>query len=178
VEIDCPSDCVHLTSAREHPAATIKRQQEQDVGRLLPTIRHLTERQYQLFFLFHTAIARHVPDGFARLVDADVADAAAALASTSETASRGVIYEHAAASLPAQRLAADMKTVLEEMRKQGATIYDGEVAIALRAIEAGAREIGSAASGATYLDLMRRLLQVKPQSKQEDARQGSALILP
>jgi hypothetical protein len=157
----------------------IKRQQEHDVGQLLPTIRHLTERQYQLFFLFHTAIARHVPEGFARLVDADVADAASALAATSETASRGVIYEHAAASLPAQRLGSEMKTVLEEMRKQGASIYDGEVAIALRAIEAGAREIGNAdGTGATYLDLIRRLLQVKPQTKSEDARQGSALILP
>ena len=157
----------------------VKRQQEHDVGMLLPTIRHLSERQYQLFFLFHTAIARHVPDGFARLVDADVADAAAALAATSETASRGVIYEHAPASRPAQKLAAEMKTVLDEMRKEGATIYDGEVAITLRAIESGAREIGKAAgTGAAYLDLMRRLLQVKPAAKAEDARQSSALILP
>ena len=59
VEINCPSDCPHLTAAREHPAAVVKRQQERDVAVLMPTIRELTERQYQLFFLFQTAIARH-----------------------------------------------------------------------------------------------------------------------
>jgi hypothetical protein len=37
----------------------VKRQQERDVAILLPTIRELTERQYQLFFLFQTTIARH-----------------------------------------------------------------------------------------------------------------------
>src|SRR5688500_9783896 len=86
VEIACPSDCVHLASAREHPAAMVRRQQERDVAMLLPTIRKLTERQYQLFFLLHTAIARHTPEGFARLVDEDVALAAEAFAATLETA--------------------------------------------------------------------------------------------
>src|SRR5438105_13838964 len=93
-EIQCPDDCVYLASAREHPAAVVRRQQEHDVAVLLPTITHLTERQYQLFFLFHTLVARHVPEGFARLVDDDVADAAGTFAATLETASRGVIYEH------------------------------------------------------------------------------------
>ena len=49
VEINCPETCVHLTSAREHPAAVVKKQQERDVAQLLPTISHLTERQHQLF---------------------------------------------------------------------------------------------------------------------------------
>src|SRR6266550_3293148 len=104
IEIQCPDDCVYLTSAREHPAAVVKRQQEHDVALLLPTIEKMTERQYQLFFLFQNLIARHTPEGFSRLVDDDVADAAAAVASTLETAARGVIYEHAAQSAPAQRL--------------------------------------------------------------------------
>ena len=128
------------TSAREHPAAVVKRQQERDVAVLLPTIRNLTERQYQLFFLFQTLIARHKPEGFARLVDDDVADAAAAMAATLETSARGVIYEHAASSVVAQRLANELKAMLAEMRQQGATVYDGEAAIVLRAIEQGARE--------------------------------------
>ena len=118
-EIACPSDCVYLTSAREHPAAAVRRQQERDVAILLPTIRHLTERQYQLFFLFQSAIARHTPDGFARLVDADVADAAAALASTLETAAKGVIYEHAAQSVPGRALVIVLNALLEEIRKEG-----------------------------------------------------------
>src|SRR5688500_18755376 len=104
VEIDCPADCPHLTAAREHPAAIVKRQQERDVALLLPTIRELTERQQQLFFLFQTAIARHTPEGFARVNDGDVAGAAGALAATFETASRGVIYEHTPESTVAHRL--------------------------------------------------------------------------
>ena len=162
VEINCPSDCPHLAAAREHPAAIVKRQQERDVAMLLPTIRELTERQHQLFFLIQTAVARHTPDGFARLNDDDVADAAGALAATFETAARGVIYEHAPASTVAQRLAHDLRTMLDEMRKQGAKVYDHEIAVVLRAIESGAREVRQRSDGAdnAYLALMGRLLQV------------------
>jgi hypothetical protein len=180
-EIACPADCVYLASAREHPAAVVKRQQERDVGVLLPTIRNLTERQYQLFFLFQNVIARHKPEGFARLVDADVADAAAAMAATLETAARGVIYEHSATSVVAQRLGNEMKAMLAEMRRQGATVYDGESAIVLRAIEEGARSAGKSGGGDTaYLALIGRLLQVGtgPETTQPSARATSSLILP
>src|SRR5262249_3552340 len=127
-EIHCPDDCVYLTSAREHPAAAVKRQQEHDVAILLPILQGLTERQHQLFFLFHSVVARHKPEGFTRLIDDDVADAAAAVAATLETAARGVIYEHAAQSLPAQRLATEMKAMLAEMEKQRVKVYDREAA--------------------------------------------------
>src|SRR5258705_7575884 len=119
-KIQCPDDCVYLTSAREHPAAVVKRQQEHDVAILLPTIQGLTERQYQLFFLFQSLISRHTPEGFTRLLDDDVAEAAASVAATLETAARGVIYEHAAQSLPAPRLAPAMTTMLPQMRPPGA----------------------------------------------------------
>jgi hypothetical protein len=94
VEIRCPATCGYLSAARDHPASVVRRQQERDVARLLPTLQRLTERQHQLFFLIHSVIARHSPDGFVRLIDNDVADAAGALAATLETAERGVIYEH------------------------------------------------------------------------------------
>jgi hypothetical protein len=151
---------VYLASAREHPAAVVKRQQEHDVSVLLPTLQGLTERQHQLFFLFQSLIARHTPEGFARLVDDDVADAAAAVAATLETAARGVIYEHAAQSRPAQRLAGEITAMLAEMRQQGAKVYDREAAVVLRAIEKGARETRRVEPGdASYLTLMGRLLQ-------------------
>ena len=180
IEIHCPDDCVYLTSAREHPAAAVKRQQEHDVGILMPTIQRLTERQYQLFFLFHTLIARHVPEGFAaRLIDDDVVEAAASLASTLETAARGVIYEHTAATLPAQRLATEMKTMLAEMRQHGATVYDREVAIVLRAIEKGARETRQKEPGDTsYLTLMARLLQRNRGSAPPPEEKPPSLIIP
>ena len=181
VEIQCPSDCGYLASAREHPAAIVRRQQALDVARVLPAIRHLTERQYQLFFLFHSTIARHRPRGLVRLVDDDLAQAAGALAATLETSSRGVIYEHAAQSPVAEALLAELKTTLAEMRGQGAKVYDGEVMIALRAIERGARTTGRPGEGeSVYLELMGRLLQVQPQggASPAGAKPAGSLIVP
>ena len=180
VEIKCPADCGYLASAREHPAAVVRRRQERDVEQLLPTIRHLTERQYQLFFLLHSLIARFTPQGFTRLVDADVADAVAAVAATLETAARGVIYEHTPPGPPAQALATELKTMLARMREQGVKVFDGETAIVLRAIEQGARGTRVPSESPTrYLDLVARLLQMT--GTQEPAPQAagpSPLILP
>ena len=170
-------------AAREHPAAVVKRQQERDVALLLPTLRELTERQHQLFFLLQTAIARHTPDGFGRLNDDDVTGAASALAATFETAARGVIYEHAPESPVAARLAGDLRTAIEEMRKQGAKVFDHEIAVVLRAIENGARETRRQSDGDTsaYLTLMGRLLQVNRMARSEPAKDSapaSSIVLP
>ena len=151
---------------------------------LLPSIRHLNERQYQLFFLFHTAIARHVPQGFSRLVDEDIEQAAGAVAATLETAARGVIYEHAAASLPAQHLATDLTALLGQIREQGGSVSDAEAAIALRAIEQGARDAKKAGDGSdtSYASLIARLLQVRRAQQgtasKEPAKAASSLIVP
>ncbi len=178
-EIQCPDDCVYLTSAREHPAAVVKRQQEHDVAILLPTLEGLTERQHQLFFVFQSLIARHTPEGFTRLLDDDVAEAAASVASTLETAARGVIYEHAAQSLPAQRLATEMKTTLAEMREKGVKVHDREASIVLRAIEKGARETRKIEAGDTaYLTLMARLLQRNRAGAQPPPADRGSLIIP
>jgi hypothetical protein len=182
VEINCPADCAHLVAAREHPAAVVKRQQERDVALLLPSIQHLTERQHQLFFLFHTIVTRHQPEGFARLIDEDVAEAAASVAATLETASRGVIYEHAARSLVAQRLGKEMQAALADLRQRGATVYDGEAAIALRAIERGVRDVRASDADPTgYLTLMARLFQVNRGPATADAAAASTaspILLP
>jgi len=179
VEINCPESCVHLTTAREHPAAVVKKQQERDVAVLLPTINHLTERQHQLFFLIHAVIARHKPEGFSRLLDEDVAQAAGAVAATVETAGKGVLYEHTPASRVAQRLAKEITAMLAEVRSHGTKIYDGEVAIALRAIERGAREAHKhPAEDTAYLSLVGRLLHVRSQPAPEEPKAGSSLILP
>jgi hypothetical protein len=183
VEINCPEDCPHLAAAREHPAAQVKRQQERDVAVLLPSIRDLNERQHQLFFLFHTAIARHHPQGFTRLVDEDIEQAAAAVAATLETSARGVIYEHAPSSLPAQRLATDLTALLGQIRAQGGTVSDAEAAIALRAIEHGARNAKKAGDGSDtfYASLIARLLQVRraqSSGPQESGKATSSLIVP
>jgi hypothetical protein len=179
VEIDCPETCRHLTAAREHPAAVVKKQQERDVAALLPSIGHLTERQHQLFFLIHSVIARHKPDTLSRLLDEDVAQASAAVAATLETAGKGVLYEHTPASLVAQRLARDITAMLAEVKSHGTKIYDSEVAIALRAIERGARETHrQQAEDTAYLSLVGRLLHVRDQPAPEEPKTASSLILP
>jgi hypothetical protein len=184
VEIDCPESCPHLSAAREHPAAQVKRQQERDVAALVPSIQHLTERQHQLFFLFHSAIARHTPQGFARLVDDDIEQAAGAMAATLETAARGVIYEHSASSLPAQRLASELTALLGQIRAQGAKVSDAEAAIVLRAIEQGARDARKTGDGTdtAYAALIARLLHVRRAGQgagaKESAKPASPLIVP
>jgi len=160
VEIACPETCGHLGTARSHPAAVVRKQQDKDVAAVLPALQRLTERQHQLFFLFHTVIARYAPEGLARLLDIDVAEAAAAAAATLETAARGVIYEHTPSTVPAQRLAAELRTMLKEMRDAGATVSDREAAIVLRAIEQGARTSTASQQPTAYLEIMGRLLQV------------------
>jgi hypothetical protein len=158
----------------------VRRRQEHDVARLAPTIRHLTERQYELFFLFHSVITRHRPEGLARLVDTDVAEGAAAMAATLETAARGVIYEHTPQSPPARSLATALKAMLDEVRKQGAKVYDGEAAIALRAIEQGARTVRDPQENDTaYLELVRRLLSVdETETGRHDVTTSGSLIVP
>src|SRR3954471_19987464 len=160
-EINCPDTCVHLSAARANPPAVVRRQNEADLTLLLPTIQKLTERQHQLFFLFQSVIARHRPGGFARLVDRDVGGAVASVAATLETAAKGLIYEHPAQTAVASALAAELATLIQQIRAEGATVYDREAAMALRAIEAGARTIGGDAGAAdAYLNLLGRLLQV------------------
>jgi hypothetical protein len=114
-----------------------------------------------------------------RLLDADVADAAGAVAATLETAARGVIYEHSAESLPGRALARDLSAMLAEIRKQGAKVFDHEAAVTLRAIETGAREAGLQLGGDTaYQELMRRLMEAVPPPAPEPAPETSSLILP
>ena len=179
-EIDCPADCVHLVSSRNHPAATVRRQQEVDVAELMPSIRELTERQYQLFFLFQNVIAQTPPEGLTRLTDLDVALAAASLASTLETAARGIIYEQPPQSPNARKLADAFKTLMEQVREQGANLFDREAAITLRAIEQGATTVGRSqgtGDAAAYIDLMARLLQVN-RAKADATTKSSPIIVP
>ena len=74
------------------------------------------------------------------LIDDDVREAAAALAATFETASRGVIYEHRPASLPAERLVTQLKPMLAEAGKGGGSSFERDAAVVLRRVEEAARE--------------------------------------
>ena len=118
------------------------------------------------------------PDGFARLTDMDVALATAALANSLETASKGLIFEEATASVPAESLRRALKPVVEEVTKAGGARAEREVAGVLRAMERGARhEGGVIAPGDTaYLDLVGRVFQQRPQQPKPPDR--PLIVLP
>jgi len=166
VEISCPEDCRYLEAAQRHPAAVIKRQIDQDLAILMSTIGRLSEQQLQLFFLLQSMVLSYKPDGLARLTDADVSQASGALAKSLETSSKGLIFEEAAASVPAEGLRRAMKPVLDEITKSGGARAEREVAIVLRGIERGARHDGGhIPDGDTaYLELVGRVFQHRPQS--------------
>ena len=115
-----------------------------------------------------------------------VADAAAALAATYETAGRGVIYEHQAGSLPAQRLLVDLGTAVAEIGREGrARIAERDAPFALRAIERGACAVGAepGAGQRDYLELVGRVLgpltgQRSDETKDAVSTGSSGLILP
>src|SRR5262245_6070358 len=118
VEIACPPSCIYLTTAQRHPAAVVKRQQEVDVAVLMGALGPLSEPQLQLFFVIHALIARYKHEGTA-LIDADVAEAAGALAGTFETASRGVLYEQTATVPAAEGLRRELKAMLAKIGAEG-----------------------------------------------------------
>lgn len=185
VEIRCPSDCVYLASSRQHPPAVVERQQERDLRFVWPLIQSLNERQRQLFFLLQAFIGRHRADDLRPLIDDDVAEAAGALASTYETAARGVIYEHHPASLAAQRLAGELKTFLAEVGRDAGSRFERDATAALRSLETGARGARHAfGEGATALvALAARIAERTAGDHPEHApaaaeRERSPLVIP
>ena len=159
-EISCPPDCTYLHSASTHPPAVVQRRQERDIRFLLPLLQGLTDRQQQILLLLQAFLRSDRPDAPA-VADADVEQAAEALAQTYETASRGIVYEHQAAALSAQRLATDLKAVIDATQAEGAHMPDSDLGIALRRIETGAREARRAldddGSETAYLSMLKRV---------------------
>jgi len=164
VEIDCPHDCVFLETAHRHPAAVVKRQIDQDVGMLMASLGQITERQLQLFFILQTMVLRYKPAGLTSLTDADVALAAAALATTLESASKGVIFDESTSSPVAEGLRRELRPIVEEITKSGGSRAEREVAALLRGIERGARHEGAppGESSTSYLELLTRVLRHMP----------------
>jgi hypothetical protein len=183
VEISCTPDCGYLTSARHHPPAVVQRQQEHDRSLLLPALAGMSERQARLFLMFAATVARHRADSLQKLVDADISQAAEALAATLETSGRGIVYEHQPSSLPAARLLADFKALLDDLAKSGGggPGIDRDAAIALRRMEQAARQVSAAdPNGSAFQQLISRMLAPPPDAQQEAPPEtpASSIILP
>ena len=188
-EINCPDTCVYLASARSHPAAVVQRRQERDLGFLLPLISDLTEPQASLVLLFRSALLNHAAQAIPAVLDVDVAEAAAAVAATLETARKGVIYQHEPTSIPAQRLATVFREAVAALNAEaGSRIarLETDVASALRAIERGARAAQDALAGdepPIFIGVLKRLVGPGPKSGKglpddDEAPDGGPLIVP
>ena len=185
VEIACPETCGYLRSSRAHPPAAVLRQRDLDLRTLVPFIEGLGEDELRLFWAVLSFIKRYKSDGLLPLGDDDVADAAAALAATYETASRGLIYDHQAGSLQAQRLLGDVKAFLSRAVKQGQPGIDQAVGTILRRVERAAKEARVSLGGgpAVFLGLIARM-EALGREGLEATEQGarpagsSGLILP
>lgn len=164
VEIPCPDDCRYLESGQRHPAAVVRKQIDADVGVLMSTIGRLSEQQLQLFFVLQSVVLSHQPGGLAALKDEDVAMAAAALAASLETASKGVIFEETTGSVVAEGLRRALKPVIDEVTRSGGSRVEREVAAVLRGMERGGRHEGNLipAGDTSYLELVARVFQQRP----------------
>ena len=170
-EIRCPSDCTYLVSARTHPPAVVRRQQERDARFLLPIIDGLGRRQYQLFFVVQTTIYRLAETDEMPVNDDVVRDTAQALAATYETASKGIIYEHRPSSLPAERLARELKPLLEGKDGRGPVASERDLLEVLRRVERAATDARKTLDGGThaYLDLVGRVMRPSSDGDTEDS---------
>jgi hypothetical protein len=156
VEIACPPDCPYLASARAHPAAVVQRQLDRDMRFLLPRISDLSEPQYRLFLFLQGVVLQYAREADPTPLDIDVAEATATVAATLETAGKGIIYEHQAATIPAQRLAAEIRKVLAEVAQRNgaeAARLERDAAKSLRRIEGAARAAQAEVPDAIYPDM-------------------------
>lgn len=181
-EIRCPGDCRYLAASREHPPAASVRQQQRDVGLVVEIVRDFNERQSQVLLLVASFLTRYEPPELSALMDVDVAEAARALASTYETASRGVIYEHRAASIPAERLAAALKPILLEAGKHGGSAFERDATIVLRRLADASDHLQTTneAGPRALIDLLSRVIRKteRARSDQPPESDGPRLIVP
>lgn len=188
VEIRCPADCGYLASSRTHPPATVRKQQDQDLAVLAPALGGFSEARQQLFLFALTLVDRFRGEGLDAASDADAASAAAALAGTYDTASRGLIYEQRPDSIPAQRMADGIKGMFDDLGRGRPTGFAADAAAVLRQVEDRVRAVqrASPADSRAFLDLAgrmaRRLGAPGVESAQAEgepaAGGGPSIILP
>ena len=163
-EINCPSTCGYLSSARAHPPAVVQRRQERDLRFLLPLLSELSEPQYRLLLFFQGITLEHSASALPPLLDSDVAEAASTVAATLETAGKGIIYKHQATSLPAQRLAGAIEEALRRLSAEAGArqqALERDATVALRQLSRAATEAGRALAGdeaPVYLKLLGRIM--------------------
>lgn len=141
----------------------------------------LNGRQSQLFFLVGTFFVRYESPELQPLIDEDITEATAALAATFETASRGVIYDHRPASLPAERLVSGLKPLLAEAAAGGGgSAFERDAAVVLRRIEGASRALRDKdpSRRGAFLELLGRLMRPDAAGPPSPATAPTRLIVP
>ena len=155
------------------------RRHQRDLESLVIVIQDFNERQSQIFLMVATFLTRYEPPALHALLDVDFAEAARGLASTFETSSRGVIYEHRPASLPAERLAAALKAALA--RFSGST-FERDAVVVLRRMAAAAADARIAETGQprAFLELLGRMIRkaAEGEAPSETSADSPRLIVP
>jgi hypothetical protein len=176
-EINCPPTCTYLGNAEAHPPAVVQRQRERDLPMLVQMIEGLTAQQGEALSLLQARIRMHRAAAIPPLNDSDIADAMKALASTLETAARGILYEHQAASVPAMRLQQDLRAVLAELGEHERALRPPALAPVLRRIETMVERAGrhftpetGSASNTVFLDFLERI--GRPLNREADGPAG------
>jgi hypothetical protein len=180
VEISCPADCAYLVASKAHPPAAVRRQQDEDLAVLTPALAGLSEARQQLLLFTVTLVDRFKGEGLDAASDADAAAAAAALAGTYETASKGLIYEQRPDTIPAQRMADGIRGMLDQLGRGRPSSFAADAAAVLRQLEDRVRAVQRAASGdpRAFLSLAarvtRRLGGPAPGEAPAESEAGSA----
>jgi hypothetical protein len=155
---------------------------------MLPFVAELSEPQTELLLILQGVILRHSKDAVPSLRDEDVSAAASAVAATFETADKGIIYNHQASALPAQRLVTELERFMADLRREASAhtarlTRDASVALRViaKAAEAAAKAFPEEPLHA-YLKLTERMASPvgEPQDAAAAARNqpGSRLIIP
>jgi hypothetical protein len=185
-EIACPSDCQYLASAQAHPPAAVLRQRERDLPILASLLDGLNNTQGDLLALLTGHVRSARVGAIPPLRDEDVREAAAALASTLETAVRGIVYEHQPASIPALRLMRGWQESFAEIerRGRGQSVRPAIVAPVLRRIEQASRDAAKSLGiegEVVFLDFLDRAMRSGPAddtAREAAPEQASRLIVP
>jgi hypothetical protein len=136
----------------------VQRQRERDVPFLLAVVDGLSRPQIALLSHLNMQVRRYRPTALPALVDADIREAAAAMASTLETTARGILYEHQTQSLPAQRVLALFKDIQREVESRGSA-PPALVGKVFRRLELAARDAATQVGGGetAFLDFLDRV---------------------
>jgi hypothetical protein len=184
VEINCPADCGYLAASLVHPPASVRRQQERDLGFVMAMRDGLTAQQSELFLALLSFVAGLHADPLLKLQDDDVAEGAAALAATAETADRGLIYEHRPPSLVAQRFVTDAKAFLASLAAEAdaatARRLERDAAVVLRHLETGVRGVRTVVDDgpATALGIIGRFIAAARASRRADGEAARPRVEP